>query len=71
VSSAQTEKFHIEHPDIDKSVHGYDGEFNVSKGTFTAKMFQDDIINSAASLGIKEVADANNLSEANAICVSS
>ena len=68
---AQTEKFHIDHPDIDKSVHGYDGDFNVSRGTFTAKAFQDDFVNSAASIGLKEAADANNLSEANAVCVSS
>jgi alcohol oxidase len=67
---SQTEKFHIDDPTIDRSVHGYDGDFNASRGTFTAKAIQDDFINSAASLGIREAADANDLVEGNAVCVS-
>ncbi|KAH0542706.1 hypothetical protein FGG08_002941 [Glutinoglossum americanum] len=63
----KTEKFHLDDPAIDKSVHGYDGDFNVSRGTFTDKAFQDDFIDSAASIGIKEAVDANNFVEGNAV----
>ena len=66
----QTEKFHIDDPAIDKSIHGYEGDFHVSRGTFTAKAFQDAFIDAAASLGIPEVPDANDLSTAHAACVS-
>ncbi|KAI9864303.1 MAG: hypothetical protein M1813_003223 [Trichoglossum hirsutum] len=65
----KTEKFHIDDPVFDTSVHGYDGDFSVSRGTFTGEAFQDDFINSATSLGIKEAVDANDFSEANAACL--
>ncbi|KAF3176744.1 hypothetical protein EYR41_011777 [Orbilia oligospora] len=61
------ETFHNDHPGIDKSVHGYEGPFHVSHGGYASKGFQDDCIRAAAETGLKEVPDANNLTEANGI----
>jgi alcohol oxidase len=63
----KTETYHVDEPDIDKSVHGYEGEFNVSRGTFTAKAFQDDWINASKSIGLKEVSDTQDLKEGDAV----
>ncbi|KAK6519165.1 hypothetical protein TWF281_003854 [Arthrobotrys megalospora] len=61
----KTETFHRTDPGINKAVHGYEGPFHVSDGGYVSKNFQDDCVRAAAETGLKEVPDANNLSEAN------
>ncbi|KAK6334519.1 hypothetical protein TWF730_003733 [Orbilia blumenaviensis] len=61
----KTETYHDSNPSVDKSVHGYEGPFHVSSGGYISKKFQDDCVRAAAETGLKEVPDANNLTEAN------
>ncbi|KAF3913551.1 hypothetical protein ABW20_dc0104379 [Dactylellina cionopaga] len=63
----KTETYHNDDPQINKSVHGYEGDFHVSKGGFEAVGLRDDWFRSAAEIGFKEVPDANDLKEANGI----
>ena len=67
----QMETFHNDDPGVDKSFHGYEGPFHVSHGGYASKGFQDDCIRAAAETGLKEVPDANDLTEANGIQVRS
>ncbi|PGH27415.1 hypothetical protein AJ80_00893 [Polytolypa hystricis UAMH7299] len=46
---------------IDKSLHGYEGDFSVSGGTYTEKRFRDDFFKACADLGIGKVPDVQNL----------
>ncbi len=53
----QLETYHIDNPTIDKSVHGYGGPINVSRGTHAPKGPEDDFLAAAEALGEKEIVD--------------
>ncbi|EPS41776.1 hypothetical protein H072_4285 [Dactylellina haptotyla CBS 200.50] len=63
----KTETYHNDDPRIDKSLHGYQGDFHVSRSGFVSEKMQQDWFDSAAKIGMKEVADANDLKEADGI----
>ncbi|KAL6826611.1 GMC oxidoreductase domain-containing protein [Trichoderma camerunense] len=51
------ETYHLDHPKVDKSVHGYDGPINVSFGCYHQKEAQDDILAGAEAIGLPEIPD--------------
>ncbi|KAL7800328.1 GMC oxidoreductase domain-containing protein [Trichoderma ceciliae] len=51
------ETYHLDHPAVDKSLHGYDGPINVSFGAYSAKDVQDDILAGAQAVGLPEIPD--------------
>ena len=63
----KTENYLVQDGDLDQDVHGFAGEFKISRGTFTGKRFVRDLLQNASSLGVKEVPDIQNLKEGNAI----
>ncbi|OAK97182.1 alcohol oxidase [Phaeosphaeriaceae sp. SRC1lsM3a] len=50
-----------------KEHHGYEGPINVSNGRFRAKKAEDDFIQAAAAVGVKEIQDLQNLDENNGL----
>ncbi|OKL59581.1 hypothetical protein UA08_05056 [Talaromyces atroroseus] len=61
------ERFHDTDPDIDTSVHGYDGEFCVSAGTNAQPSFQQDFFKACSDVGISTTADVQSFHTANAV----
>ncbi|OJD15604.1 hypothetical protein AJ78_04157 [Emergomyces pasteurianus Ep9510] len=62
------ERFQDKDPEIDKSIHGYDGELSVSAGgTYGQAQFQEDFFKTCEEVGIKKVPDVQDLKTANAV----
>lgn len=51
------ETYHLDHPDVDQSLHGHDGPVHVSFGPYSASGVQDDLLAGAAALGMPEITD--------------
>lgn len=67
--TSQTETYHIDHPAIDKSVHGYAGPVNVSRSCYVAQDREDEFIEVIKSLGYKEIIDLQDLKQNNGFSV--
>ncbi|KAK6524143.1 hypothetical protein TWF694_005804 [Orbilia ellipsospora] len=63
----KTETYHNDNPQIDRSVHGYEGDFHVSYGGFRPTGCRDDAIRASAEVGTNKVPDISDLKEANGI----
>jgi choline dehydrogenase-like flavoprotein len=50
-----------------KEHHGYDGPINISDGGFRAKTAEDDFIQAAEGVGVREIQDLQNLEENNGL----
>ncbi|KAK2784411.1 hypothetical protein FQN52_008992 [Onygenales sp. PD_12] len=61
------ERFQDDDPEIEKSVHGYDGYINVSSGTYSHPHFQDDFFKACEQAGIKKVPDIQNLTTSHGV----
>ncbi|KAL1957923.1 hypothetical protein VTO42DRAFT_5315 [Malbranchea cinnamomea] len=61
------ERFRDTSDGIDKSVHGYEGEFTISSGTNAQAAFQEDFLNACAEIGINQTPDVMDLKTANAV----
>ncbi|KAK6539153.1 hypothetical protein TWF694_009397 [Orbilia ellipsospora] len=62
----KTETYHNPDPRINKSVHGYQGDYQVSRSGYVSMGLQEDIFRVAGEIGMKVAPDANDLKEANA-----
>ncbi|EEH44360.1 uncharacterized protein PADG_00649 [Paracoccidioides brasiliensis Pb18] len=64
----KTERFQDDDLEVDKSLHGYNGPLSVSAGgTFVQAPFQKAFFNACEQIGIKKVADLQDLKTANAV----
>ncbi|KAG5296732.1 alcohol oxidase [Histoplasma ohiense] len=62
------ERFQDRDPEIDKSIHGYNGELSVSAGgTYVQDSFQKDFFKACEEIGIKKVPDVQDFKTANAV----
>ncbi|OAT10443.1 alcohol oxidase [Blastomyces gilchristii SLH14081] len=62
------ERFQDTDPEIDKSIHGYNGELSVSAGgTYVQASFQKDFFKACEDIGIKKVPDVQDFKTANAV----
>ncbi|GFP57625.1 alcohol oxidase [Trichoderma asperellum] len=61
------ETYHLDHPEVDKSLHGHDGPINVSFGSYSAKSVQDDFMAGAAAIGLPEITDLQDFTSVNGI----
>ncbi|KAK1242996.1 hypothetical protein MKX08_005808 [Trichoderma sp. CBMAI-0020] len=61
------ETYHLDHPDVDKSLHGHDGPINVSFGSYSAKRIQDDFMAGAAATGLPEITDLQDFTSVDGI----
>ncbi|KLJ09143.1 hypothetical protein EMPG_15441 [Blastomyces silverae] len=65
------ERFQDTDPEVDKSIHGYNGELSVSAGgTYVQAPFQKDFFKACGDIGIKKVPDVQDFKTANAVGVS-
>ncbi|EEH03136.1 alcohol oxidase [Histoplasma capsulatum G186AR] len=65
------ERFQDTDPEIDKSIHGYNGELSVSAGgTYVQAPFQKDVFKACEDIGIRKVPDVQDFKTANAVGVS-
>ncbi|EXJ66180.1 uncharacterized protein A1O5_10796 [Cladophialophora psammophila CBS 110553] len=61
------ENFQDHDPGIDKSLHGYGGEFSISPGTNAQTTFQEDYFEACRQIGIPQVPDVQNLKTSHAV----
>ncbi|KIW18247.1 hypothetical protein PV08_02535 [Exophiala spinifera] len=61
------ESFQDEAPEIDKSLHGYGGEFSISPGTNAQTIFQEDYFQACRQIGLPQVPDVQDLKTSNAV----
>ncbi|PGH18035.1 hypothetical protein AJ79_00661 [Helicocarpus griseus UAMH5409] len=62
------ERYQVTDPEIDRSVHGYSGELSISAGgTYAQAPFQDAFYRACEQIGIKKVADVQDLKTAHAV----
>ncbi|MCJ1305645.1 hypothetical protein MMC08_008460 [Hypocenomyce scalaris] len=55
--SKKLETYHFDDAAIDKSLHGYNGPINISRGTYNPKGPEDDVMKAAEASGYPEIRD--------------
>ena len=60
----------MDDPEIDKSVHGYDGPINISTGTHVPKSPQEDFLAATESVGMKTFPDLGDFKSCGGFAVS-
>ncbi|OQU96963.1 hypothetical protein CLAIMM_02968 [Cladophialophora immunda] len=61
------ENFQDNDPGVDKSLHGYGGEFSISPGTNAQASFQEDYFQACRQIGIPTVPDVQDLKTSHAV----